>query len=155
VSAEEFFEEWVGDNLALWSHEADSHIVEMLEAYASRVSQAERKRADAAENDLMRIGKALNQPGTQLVPIADRAIAELERLRERADRAEAELAKCGRENCFGHYVEGCRQWVSQEALDKCKAEVERLRKELARSKRDFARLTELSKALQSGQQEGS
>jgi hypothetical protein len=31
---------------------------------------------------------------------------------------QAELAKCGKENCMGHEVEGCRSWVAKEALER-------------------------------------
>jgi hypothetical protein len=44
---------------------------------------------------------------------------------QRAEEAEsqvaalqAELAKCGKENCMGHEVEGCRSWVAKEALER-------------------------------------
>ena len=36
---------------------------------------------------------------------------------ELAER-ERELAKCGKENCMGQEVEGCRRWVSEERLQK-------------------------------------
>lgn len=37
-------------------------------------------------------------------------------------QVKAELAKCGKENCMGHEVEGCRSWVSKEALDRREAD---------------------------------
>ncbi len=33
------------------------------------------------------------------------------------DALKAELAKCGRDNCMGQYVEGVAQWVRKERLD--------------------------------------
>ena len=40
--------------------------------------------------------------------------------------AKAQLAKCGKENCFGREVDGCRRWVSAESLDAAKAEIEKM-----------------------------
>jgi hypothetical protein len=42
----------------------------------------------------------------------------------------AELDKCGKENCMGQAVEGCRRWVSEERLLQVQAELSQLRKEL-------------------------
>ena len=49
--------------------------------------------------------------------------------------AEAELAKCGKENCMGHEVEGCRSWVAKEAWER----------EKARAQAAEARLAEIEK----------
>lgn len=39
------------------------------------------------------------------------------RLTSALEAAEAALAKCGKENCMGRAVDGCRTWVSKERLD--------------------------------------
>ena len=44
--------------------------------------------------------------------------------------AVAALDKCGKENCMGQAVEGCRRWVSEERLLQVQAELSQLRKEL-------------------------
>jgi chromosome segregation ATPase len=67
-----------------------------------------RKEADAAENDLLRISKALNQPGSHVTSIADRTISELAVLRI----AEENLADYAREyfNQFDMYM---RAWLRE------------------------------------------
>lgn len=88
---------------AIAAEESDA---KRLAAFASeqvreRTQRLER-RANAAEDDLLRISDALDQPGSHFVPIADRAIAEIKRLREfEAVRPERETQaykrgkKCG------------------------------------------------------------
>lgn len=57
----------------------------------------------------------------------DAVADELERLTLRAEREEAELAKCGRENCMGYKTEGVAHWVREERLKQVEAERDALR----------------------------
>jgi acyl carrier protein len=59
--------------------------------------------------------------------------------------AVAALDKCGKENCMGQAVEGCRRWVSEERLLQVQAELSQLRKDSAASQE---KLTNLRVALQ-------
>lgn len=80
------------------------------------------RRANAAEGDLLRISKAMNQPGMHLEPIADRAIRLIGELREelaalkedawgwkrRAERSESALAEARMSLVrYGTHIEDC------------------------------------------------
>lgn len=43
-------------------------------------------------------------------------------------KLKAELAKCGKENCMGHEVDGCASWVRKERLEQAEAEREAWKK---------------------------
>lgn len=70
-------------------------------------------RAERAESDL----KALQATDEM------RSTGEMSR---RIAEIEKELSKCGKENCFGHEVDGCRRWVSKESSDALKARIAEL-----------------------------
>lgn len=77
---------WVDHFCKLWNMDPaeldKDQACHFAEAFAAHENQALRAEADAAENDLLRILKALNQPGSHLASIADRAISEIAALQD-------------------------------------------------------------------------
>ena len=63
-------------------------------------------------------------------PAAARLIADLRA--ENARLAEVDR-RCGKDNCMGQRVDGCRSWVSKEAFDRLTAERDALREALTPS----------------------
>lgn len=102
------------DNPASGGHSSECASIPELQAKVAEL----RQEAEAATNDLMRISKALNQPGTQLVPIADRAIEAIEELRQERDDDE----QMWRERCDAASKAGYEVAMEQERESRERAE---------------------------------
>jgi Ni,Fe-hydrogenase III large subunit len=46
------------------------------------------------------------------------------------EKAEKELAKCGKQNCMGYTVDGVRTWVTKQALEAAESRADRLQEAL-------------------------
>lgn len=75
-----------------------------------------RARAEAADNALRDYHR--DAMGTNLV-----WFEEAKKLAARAEQAEEQLKRCGKENCFGYEVGGAASWVRKERLEQVEAEL--------------------------------
>lgn len=57
-------------------------------------------------------------PAAEGMTASERLKAENAKLRQELDALKKIADKCGKENCMGQDVDGCRRWVTQERLDR-------------------------------------
>jgi hypothetical protein len=114
---------------------AESEVNLVAAELRERVRQLEGEVAHQKANweemhrDCMRAESELKQTRKICDPTIKQLRNALGAAESRAAELHQELAKCGKENCMGHEVEGCRRWVSEERFNQVAGELAKLKGE--------------------------